>query len=606
MAGRKAAGLGWFSAPSMQFSLGFGGVFRALPAWLLGLMALLASVQDVHAQAHPGLAVYTITVNAASCVDCHAADGGKAFTVGDRSLKINDAAFRSRVSSKAAIINTFLNGQTMGSRTAGLSNQNIANVINYVYSQLNTPVIAQTVSATEVAGAKTFNATCSTAGCHGKTGGGNLVVPQLEGAAFLAKPRADVLEKVLKGGTASVTSGGNTFTSTMPAYESSLTSSQLAEVMTYIYESINGLAPVVEDGIALRFTSGSLTASIDEDTGNGQTALGTRIGTVSIVSGNSPAYSIVTGADGAIFGIDSSTGVLTLNVATAFNHEVKDAYTINLRVVVASKSNNDQFVLNINDLDEAPFFAEDFPDQQVTDVPMTLTLYKAVDLEGDELTYTAARINPAGALPHAGVSLVAASRELVIGVAAVSGTTMTVQVKAAQSGDSSKVATDDFQLEIDLAAGIIASPSGTPITRTGFETVVMRLSAAPSSRGVTLTMTSGTDIGIAPESVTFIGSTWAQAQTVTMSIKAAQAGTTDKGSRQAKLTIAVHVPIQAANNYRRVNAKVVSAEVSIYNADPFVSNDDRVHGFAESIRITRPEPQWEMQLQLIRTIRRAN
>ena len=58
-------------------------------------------------------------------------------------LKINDAAFRSRVSSKAAIINTFLNGQTMGSRTAGLSNQNIANVINYVYSQLNTPVIAQ-------------------------------------------------------------------------------------------------------------------------------------------------------------------------------------------------------------------------------------------------------------------------------------------------------------------------------------------------------------------------------------------------------------------------------------------------------------------------------
>ena len=32
--------------------------------------------------------------------------------------------------------------------------------------------------------------------------------------------------------------------------------------------------------------------------------------------------------------------------------------------------------------------------------------------------------------------------------------------------------------------------------------------------------------------------------------------------------------------------RVVSAEVSIYNADPFVSNDDRVHGFAESIRIT--------------------
>ena len=550
---------------------------RGVSLAFLGIAAIaFACMQGAHAQTHPGAAVYT-----ANCVTCHGADGSTVFNIGEAagvsvtvsqvgvtitafkgivtrgarvSLKINDAEFRSRASkNKAPVINAFLNGSTMGPQTRNMAAQDIANVINYVYKRLNNPVIDMVVTAAEVRGAKTFNSTCATSDCHGKTGEGDMIVPPLEGAVFLAKSKAAVIAKVLKGSSVTVSSGGREVVATMPAYESSLSKAQLSEVMTYIYDSINGFPAVSEGAFDLKFNSGSLAASINENEGEVKTAVGEPIKTVMLAVANTVAYSIVDGEDGALFGIDSSTGELSLTVATNFNHEVKDTYRIKLRAtdtVDTSLTSDDMFVLTITNVDESPFFASDFPDQQVV-VGATITFPEAIDPEGDRIVYSATRSNPDHNLPQGGVSFKRTSREFVVASSASAPATLTLKVTATQQGESSKTDDDTFVLEILVAKISVDIPGRNALSGTARTmTMPVKLMEAPTGGDVTLTLTSGdaTKVAITPVTMEFSSSTWNTAQNLTVSIT--DSGIADKSLHLVNFMVAVYNRQSSATNYR--------------------------------------------------------
>ena len=139
------------------------------------------------------------------------------------------------------------------------------------------------------------------------------------------------------------------------------------------------------------FVATSLLTIVAENSGS----VGMTVGTVAAEDGDSDpiAYSIVTGADAAGFGIGSDSGDITISTAQTFDYESKDKYTINVRASDgAGGVGNGVFVLSITNIDEPPAFPSGQQPSRVAlvGVPRTLTLVAASDPEDAEgaVTYS--------------------------------------------------------------------------------------------------------------------------------------------------------------------------------------------------------------------------
>ncbi|MCY4324542.1 MAG: cadherin repeat domain-containing protein, partial [Betaproteobacteria bacterium] len=128
------------------------------------------------------------------------------------------------------------------------------------------------------------------------------------------------------------------------------------------------------------FSASSLRANKRENAGSEQTPTSETLGTVvgqDTDTQDTLTYSITGGDRG--FGIDESSGAITVLTATNFDHETKGKYTINVAVSDGNGGSAlGMFVLSVTDINEAPVFvggdsvtrvlAENQPSSDVTAV----------------------------------------------------------------------------------------------------------------------------------------------------------------------------------------------------------------------------------------------
>ena len=179
-----------------------------------------------------------------------------------------------------------------------------------------------------------------------------------------------------------------------------------------------------------QFDSGSLSPHRDEDPDTAPaSSSGEVIATVQLIGATtlvSPSFSILTGADGSRFAIDSSTGVISLKFQNRFDHESKDSYTINIRATGSGGGMEDaQFILTIDDLDEKPAWTRRArPREQIgnnTSAPFDFTIQAAYDPDGETpLTYAATERGESS-LP-AGVQFDPDTREFTVTTGTAGGT----------------------------------------------------------------------------------------------------------------------------------------------------------------------------------------
>ena len=111
----------------------------------------------------------------------------------------------------------------------------------------------------------------------------------------------------------------------------------------------NEVAPV---NASPEFVASSLAATREENAEGGLTAVGTVVGTVQATDADNDAitYSILSGADGNLFGIGGSTGIISLVMATDFDHDSsKNVYTISVRASDGTANTDGRFVLSITE-----------------------------------------------------------------------------------------------------------------------------------------------------------------------------------------------------------------------------------------------------------------
>jgi Peptidase M10 serralysin C terminal/Cadherin domain/Bacterial pre-peptidase C-terminal domain len=133
--------------------------------------------------------------------------------------------------------------------------------------------------------------------------------------------------------------------------------------------------------------SSATTASVDENTtGTVYTA------TATDADGNSISFSIVGGADSALFSINSSTGAVTFNAPPDFENPTDagadNSYEITIRASDGTNTTDQTVTISVGDVDEAPTFtsaAAVSVDENTTGTVYTAT---ATDPEGGTLTYS--------------------------------------------------------------------------------------------------------------------------------------------------------------------------------------------------------------------------
>ena len=522
------------------------------------------------------------------CVDCHGADGSMAVDAGaGLELRLNDDNFRVRASTnKAFIINTFLNGITHKA-SVNVSSAEIAAVMNYVYSLSTIDVV---MSEMDVEGGKVFDTTCATSNCHGKTGGGNLFVSPIDDAAFRAKDRQDVFATFLNGATITVSIEGNNTTSVMPGYRS-MSSQDQVNVLSYVYHSINNLAPVNAGHIIPRLALSPLVASIDENIGGAQTPQGTAIVTIGVppTNTNSVTYRIVNQPDGDIFEIDSTTGVISLAKDFAFDREMNSKYTLTLRVTEGRLRSEDVFVLTIDDIDENPILPG-FANRRVANNSLITFIFpEAIDPEGQQasLVYSAKLAadttpnDPSDDFP-AGLSFNTSTRTFTVAAGATRGTHR-IKVRVEQSDDNTKFAEVEFDLQI-VVEGVDVNASGLGVLTRDSTTGVLALDlaiGAPVGGNVTLTLTGSTHIAVMPSELVFSSGNWNIAQNATVSISSA--GFAVKGMRNVQLTIAVYDRSSSATNYQVVEPVSLAIALDITNDNPVFPPNRRSRSINENI-----------------------
>ena len=109
--------------------------------------------------------------------------------------------------------------------------------------------------------------------------------------------------------------------------------------------------------VAPEFDAGSLEGTIEENGEGEKTAVGAVVGTVQAMDANRDGitYSILNSVDGVLFGIGSSTGIISVAVATNFDYDSsQNMYTISVRAHDGTAGENGEFVLRVTDEPEPP------------------------------------------------------------------------------------------------------------------------------------------------------------------------------------------------------------------------------------------------------------
>ncbi|MCY4324506.1 MAG: cadherin repeat domain-containing protein, partial [Betaproteobacteria bacterium] len=349
------------------------------------------------------------------------------------------------------------------------------------------------------------------------------------------------------------------------------------------------ITPNLDPNAAPVFTASSLTPSRDENSGTAATTdEGVTLAMLLATDADNDAlaFSKRPGLDGALFGVKTS-GEVTLKTATNFNKEVKDKYTLNVRVSdgVYRGSANGQLVLSIDDIAEPPVFAAaSFPRQLVSSSAQgDFTFHAATDPNNPDdataISYVAQRINSTSDLAAAGVEFTAATRRFVV-AAGSSAATLTIRVTASDSDTDPEQTSQQFILEI-VDVGIDAPESAALSRETRSSVLPVKLVSAPVGTGeVTLALSSATaaEVDVSPAQLVFTRTSWQTVQNATVTLKDAALST--KNMRTVKVMIAVD---DASNtNYASgVTAAEVDVAVDLLNRAPAFTADERTRSIEE-------------------------
>lgn len=140
------------------------------------------------------------------------------------------------------------------------------------------------------------------------------------------------------------------------------------------------------------FTSG-VSATVDENiSGTAYTA------TATDADGDSISYSIVGGADAAVFSINASTGALTFIGPPDFENPVDsdsdNAYEVTIRASDGTNATDQVVTISVNDVDEPPVFSS-ASSVSVAENQTSAYVAIAADDEGTALTYSLSGIDAA-------------------------------------------------------------------------------------------------------------------------------------------------------------------------------------------------------------------
>ena len=330
------------------------------------------------------------------------------------------------------------------------------------------------------------------------------------------------------------------------------------------------------------FTASSLTPMIDENFGSAEmTAVGVTVAKLAATDGDSDPLTFSLRdqlLDGARFGV-AANGDVTVKVATNFNNEDKDKYTLNVQVTDGAFGGavDGQMVLSIVDIDEKPVFAAaSFPTQVINPTAGgTITFHAATDPDDptntSAITYTAALINPAQALPHGGLSFVASTQMFTVAPNSDQAT-LTVRVTASDGDTTAEESVQDFVVLItDVGIDVVRSASVSKSTRSAVVPVKL-ISPPVGGGGVTLALSSADDtqVTFTPAQLVFDGNNWGTAQNATVSLL--QAGVEVKGDRNVQVQVAVS-DASGTSNYGSVAAIAVAVAVSVPNDAPLFDAD---------------------------------
>ena len=241
----------------------------------------------------------------------------------------------------------------------------------------------------------------------------------------------------------------------------SLTDTQIADVLIYIYNRFSSGGTVTEAQVAQVRAFGyfPLRASRQENTGEERTGANQVIATVT-VQGNSTisgltdpvSYSIGSGSDSG-FVINSSSGVIRPASPIRFDADSKSSYTLSIVATDAnSKTAIGQFVLSIDNIDEPPAFIAIANRAVASGNEMVITLHQpAEDPEGDAITYDISNKPPwLTGVP----ATTSGDVELTVGSAAVKGR-YTLTVTAQDAGGLQAPEDATFTLAIIDPSGLL-------------------------------------------------------------------------------------------------------------------------------------------------------
>ncbi|MCY4324885.1 MAG: hypothetical protein OXC81_02535, partial [Betaproteobacteria bacterium] len=320
------------------------------------------------------------------------------------------------------------------------------------------------------------------------------------------------------------------------------------------------------------FTASSLTPMIDENFGSAEmTAVGVTVAKLAATDGDSDPLTFSLRnemLDGARFGV-AANGDVTVKVATNFNNEVKDKYTLNVQVTDGAFGGavDGQMVLSIVDIEEKPVFAAaSFPTQVINPTAGgDFTFHAATDPDDptntSAITYAAALINPVQALPHGGLSFAAGTRIFTI-AANSSSATLTVRVTASDGDTTAEESTQDFVVLIaDVGIDVARAASVSDSSRSA--TVPVRLLSPPDG-GLTLALSSANapHVTFTPAQLVFDGDNWSTAQDAL--VRLTDDGEAVRGDRSVNVQVAIGDATDAAN-YASIDPVVIAVAVSVPN-----------------------------------------
>ena len=206
--------------------------------------------------------------------------------------------------------------------------------------------------------------------------------------------------------------------------------------------------------------AGSLARSLVEQVGDQPPlAAGTVLATVEANDANNDelAYSIVGGADAALFAIDAQSGVISALEPLRLDHETKDSYRFMVQVQDSyGGRDRQQFALMVTDAVE-PNQPPQLPDQAahraVVGTAHSFSVAAATDPEGDSLVYEIVSVN--GTITSTAPSwltFTAATGGFAVDATNAVAGNYTIAIKAVETGNSPNLETQVKTLVLAVAA----------------------------------------------------------------------------------------------------------------------------------------------------------